>query len=662
MSFQLQTPEEEVKEYQSSYTLMYLSVLVLFFGLFSRLWYLQIYQGNEHRYSSEKNLVKKSTIYAPRGRILDREGRILVDNQAGFEAIITPQYAAKLEDTAAAVAPILNLQKDYILKRVRKEAKQNGKYRPVRIKENLNRDEVTRLSRLQLDHPGLDINMFIKRTYPLHENGAQFLGYVGEISERELPVLNRERSREERFEQGDIIGKTGLELHYDDRLRGKDGLKFIQVDAFGRETRLNTSGLFKAFREKIDAKAGRHLSLSIDADLQEAAYQAFNLNDRIGAAVAMDPSNGEILAWVNAPSFDPNNFTTGISNKLWKQLMNDPFRPLRNKVIQDHNPPGSTFKAVTALAAVNEGIVNESTTHHCNGKFRLGRKTYHCHLKHGHGQVNLFQALERSCNVFFYKIANQLGIDKIAKYARALGAGEKTGVDLAREIPGLIPDSEWKQKEIREEWQPGETLSNAIGQGYVLFTPLQLATVFSGIVNNGRVYQPHLVKRVLNENDEVVEEIQPKLLQDVRETASGDFKIQRKSFEMVKKGLMLVNNGDQGTARWWKVPGVEMAGKTGTAQLFNLSADQVFAKCEERPKKLRHHGWYVGYAPVERPKIVVAVLAEHSCHGSTGSAPVARDIIRAYMEKYYPEKVKTKKSLRQAKNQSLEMGELRLAN
>ena len=490
--------------------------------------------------------------------------------------------------------------------------------------------------------------MFIKRTYPFHENGAQVFGYVGEISERELPKLNEGKKISERFKQGDIIGKTGLEFKYDETLRGKDGLEFIQVDAFGRETRLNTKGLFSAFAAKKEAIPGKHLSLTIDADIQEAAYRAFNLNDKIGAAVALDPKTGEVLAWINAPSFDPNNFTTGISNKLWKQLINDPFKPLRNKVIQDHNPPGSTFKAITALAAIEKGVINAQTTHFCPGKIRLGRKTYHCHLRHGHGKVNLVQAIERSCNVFFYKVASQLGIDAIAKYARALGGGEKTGVDLNREISGLIPDSDWKLKQIREAWQPGETLSNAIGQGYILMTPLQLASIFSGIANEGIIYKPHLVKKVLNANDEVIQEINPEVIHDTTKKGTEKY-ISNKAFTWVKKGLFEVNNGDRGTAKWWKIPGVHIAGKTGTAQLFNLSTDQVYAKCEERPIKQRHHGWYVGFAPYEDPKIVVAVLAEHACHGSTGGAPVARDIIRAYMEKYYPEQVKTKRRIKQAK-------------
>jgi penicillin-binding protein 2 len=647
MSLHLRTPEEEVKEYSSQYKVIYAVVLVSGLLFFLRLWYLQVYEGNEHRYISERNLVKKSTIYAPRGRILDREGRILVDNQAGFEATITPQYATKLEETSKKIAPILNLPESRITKTVKKEARKNGKYRPVRIKENLSRDEVVRLSRLQLDHPGLNINMFIKRTYPFHENGAQVLGYVGEISEKELPKLNKGKSRKDRFKQGDIIGKSGLELTYDELLRGEDGLKFIQVDAFGRETRLNTKGLFGAFQSKEEAKPGNHLGLTIDADIQEAAYKAFNLNEKIGAAVALDPKSGEVLAWVNAPSYDPNNFTTGISNKLWKQLINDPFKPMINKVIQDHNPPGSTFKAVVALAGIEKGFITPNTTHHCPGKLRLGRKTYHCHLKYGHGKVNLTEALERSCNVFFYRVASQLGIDNIAHYARALGGGKKTGIDLKREIAGLIPDSEWKLKNIREAWQPGETLSNAIGQGYVLMTPLQLASVFSGIANDGIIYKPHIVKKVLNSEDQVIEEKQAEVLYDVRPKDSPSY-ISQKAFRMVKKGLWAVNNGEKGTAKWWKIPGVEIAGKTGTAQLFNLSSDQVFAKCEERPIKQRHHGWYVGFAPFDDPKIVVAVLAEHACHGSTGGAPVARDIIRAYMKKYFPEEIKSKKKFQQA--------------
>ncbi|MFK8139268.1 MAG: penicillin-binding protein 2 [Bdellovibrionales bacterium] len=644
MKFEVQASEEEVKEYLPRYKTLYITAGVIALIFCVRLWYLQIIQGDSFRYFSEKNLVKESTIYAPRGAILDREGRILVDNQPGFEISITPQYAMKLEETAESISKVINVPVKRILSKVKKGARQNGKFRPVRIKENLNREEVTRLARLQLDNPGLNINMFIKRTYPLHKNGAQYLGYVGEISKRELPRLNKGKIIADRFRQGDIIGKSGLELRYDETLRGEDGLKFIQVDALGRESRLNTTGIFEAFNETQEAKPGRNLILTIDADIQQAAYEAFNLNDRIGAAIAIDPRNGEILAWVNAPSFDPNNFTTGISRKLWSQLSNDPFKPLRNKVIQDHNPPGSTFKALVALAALEEGVINRATTHHCNGRMRLGRKTYHCHLKYGHGKVNIVQALERSCNVFFYRIANQLGIDKIAKYARAFGMGKKTGIDLKGEISGLIPDKEWKKKRFGEEWQPGETLSNAIGQGYVLATPLQLATSFGGLANRGKIYRPHIVKKIVNDQDIVEAKFEPELTKDLMK----DKIITKGPLDTVLEGLYQVNNGERGTAKWWKIPGVHMAGKTGTAQLFNLSADQVYAKCKERPMKQRHHGWYIGMAPAESPKIVVAVLAEHACAGSSGGAPVARDIIKSYMEKYHPELLETKKTRKQA--------------
>lgn len=645
MSDHLSTPEDEVKQFTSRYRLFYGFILLSGFIFFSRLWYLQIFKGEKFRYYSEKNLLKESEIYAPRGKIFDREGRILVDNLPGFEATITPQYALHLEDTAKEVSKVVHLPEQRIVQMVKTGAVKNGKFLPVRIKENLSRDEVARLERLQLDHPGLNINMFIKRTYPLHENAAQLVGYVREISKAELPKLNKNKPKGDRFRQGDIIGKRGLEFKYDDTLRGKDGLKFKQVDAFGRETTINTEGIFKAFLNTQEAISGKNLVLTIDKDLQEAAYHSFMDKDRIGAAVALDAKNGEVLAWVNSPSYDPNNFTTRISPKLWKKLSNDPFKPMLNKVIQTHHPPGSTFKAVVALAALEEGIITQNTTHTCLGKIVMGRRPFHCHIKHGHGAVNVVTALERSCNIFFYKVANQLGIDKIAKYAHALGIGLKTGVDLTGEKKGLMPTSDWKKQRFGEVWQPGENYTNGIGQGYIVTTPLQLAVSFSSIANKGPAFRPHLVKKVLDHNENVLEEKVPEVLlnpnQDIQE--NGKPLISKKNYAIVQKGLFDVANGERGTAKWWKIPNVPFAGKTGTAQFFSMNSDQVYSKCEEKPIQQRHHGWFVGYAPANDPKIVVSVFAEHGCHGSTGAVPIARDIMKAYIEKYYPELLKKNK-------------------
>jgi penicillin-binding protein 2 len=315
------------------------------------------------------------------------------------------------------------------------------------------------------------------------------------------------------------------------------------------------------------------------------------------------------------------------------------------KVIQDHYAPGSTFKAITALAGLQEKQITKNTTVFCPGFFKFGRRTYHCHQKYGHGSVNVVQALERSCDVFFYKLGLSLGIDKMAEYARALGLGTRTGINLVNEVPGLVPTTEWKKKTFGEDWQPGENLSNAIGQGFFLTTALQIAQAFSSFANLGPVYQPHFVKKILDIDGKVLKEIKPELKFDpVTGMNTENLKIDPANYKIIKEGLWMVGNGPQGTARWLKVPGIEMSGKTGTVQLFTLTADQVFADCKSRPIKQRHHGWYVTYAPSNDPEIVVAVLAEHACSGSGGAGPIARDIVKAYMEKYHPEKLAVTKA------------------
>lgn len=642
MNQYISTSEEEVKEYLQRYPYLYIIVALVGFIFLLRLSYLQLIKGDELRYFSEKNLLKLEKIQAPRGRILDRNGVVLVDNLPGFEVLIIPQFATQLEKTADAISPILDITATNILKMVKKGRVQNGIYRPVRIKDNLSRDEVARLELLRLDHPGLKINMFIKRSYPYTETGAQLYGYVGEISKRLLPTLNKNRPEDKKFRQGDIIGKGGLESSFDEDLRGTDGMDFVQVDAFGRYANFRDSSILQSFQQRQESIAGRNLVLTIDADIQKAAYESMISNQRIGAVVALDPNNGEVLAWVNGPSFDPNEFATGVSQKVWSKLTNDPYKPLRNKVVQDHVPPGSTFKAITAIAALEEKVVNTNTTIHCPGKIKFGRKVYHCHLKHGHGAVNIFQALEQSCDVFFYRVSMQLGIDKIAKYAKALGMGKKTGIDIIGEIPGLVPTTQWKEDRIGEAWQPGENLSNSIGQGFLLATPLQMATVYAGLANNGLIYKPHLVKEILDSDNKKLWQAKFEVLKD--NSKDEEAKISRATFDVINKGLWMVSNGDRGTAKWLKVPGIEMAGKTGTVQLFSLNADQVFARCDARPMKQRHHGWFVTYAPAAAPKIVVAVLAEHACSGSGGAGPIARDTVHAFMKKYYPDSLlQTKK-------------------
>lgn len=632
---------EETKEYLPRFNILYILVAVTTAIFFMRLWYLQVLQGTELREFSERNRIKEEKILAPRGMILDREGRVLVDNEPGFEAVITPQYSSRLEATAKELAPLIGLTSEAILKKVQRSRVQNGPFKPVKVKENLSRDEVARVERIRLDNPGLEVNMSVRRSYRLQENSAQLFGYVGEISKAELPKRNRGRENDPKFQQGDWVGKSGLEEIYDPVVRGKDGSSFVQVDAHGREINTSrkesSSQIFKGIEEVEDATPGDGLQLTIDRDLQEATFEAFNKSDRIGGAVAMNPNNGEVLAWVNAPSFDPNEFSKGISPKIWSALVNDPFKPLRNKVIQDHTPPGSTFKAIVALAGLQEGVINKNSTFFCPGVLKFGKRPYHCHQKEGHGSVNVTQALERSCDVFFYKVGLELGIDRIAKYARSLGIGSKTEIKMNNEVAGLMPTTDWKKKALGEEWQPGENLSNAIGQGFILTTPLQMALAFAGIATSGAVYQPFVVKRVLGKKGEIIEETQPVLKRHIVDGLNSEVKVSKENLDLVREGLHLVVQGDRGTAGRIRIPGFELAGKTGTVQLFTISADQIFSKCHNRPKSQRHHGWFVGFAPFEKPEIVVAVLAEHSCSGSRGAAPVAHDMMLAYFKKYHPQ-------------------------
>ena len=640
MATYLSNPEQEAKEYMPRYRWLYGLVAVSFFIIFCRLWYLQIIRGSILREFSEKNRIKETSITAPRGVILDRNGAVLVDNLPGFVTTISPQYAKNLTETAETVSKILKIPADKIVRTVTRSKFQNGPFFPVKIKDNLSLEEVFQLKLVRLNNPGLEVTETIVRNYPLEGNGAQLFGYVGEISKRQLPILNGTRKPDQDlFRQGDIIGKSGLEQSYDEELRGHDGVSFLEVDARGRElSRGNTNvtrvlGAITRFRP---SDPGYNIQLTIDKDVQEAAFKALNGTGRIGSLVAVTPQ-GEVISWVNSPSYNPNEFATGISNELWQQLVNDRFRPMINKAIQDHHSPGSTFKPIVAIAALQEKAISPQTTFFCPGYFQFGRKRYHCGAEKGHGRVNIFQALERSCNVFFYKLGSQLGIDKIAKYATAFGIGNKSGIELLNEVPGLMPTTEWKKQNRGEEWQPGENLSNAIGQGYILTTPLQMALAYSAIGTNGLLFKPYVVKKITGPDGQVLNENFPLQVSVLNSTSKGPVTVSDENFAIVREGMRLVVNGANGTARASQIREVQMAGKTGTSQLFSFSADQVYSKCINKPLTQRHHGWFVGFAPFDRPVITVAVLAEHGCSGSGGAAPVVKEVVHAYLKKYHPE-------------------------
>ena len=627
--------EQDAKEYSPRYRLLYglvgFTVVVFFF----RLWFLQIINGTELRTFSEQNSIKETRIGAPRGIIYDRNGEILVENLPGFEATVYPQYLSDMQGTSAAIGHALNMPPAVVLDTIKKSKKINGPFRPVKIKDNLTRSEIFNIEILKHDYSGVDIKDNVVRAYPMKEDGAQLFGYVGEISKRQLDVVNEKYTGKFKFQQGDLIGKAGLEEVLDLYLRGKDGSSVQQVDARGREAS-KSSKLLGEISGITPATPGNNVILTLDKDIQEAAYKAFAGAGRIGGVVAMK-SNGEVLAWVSSPSYDPNEFSTGISAQLWSKLINDPDRPLRNKVIQDHNSPGSTFKPLMATAALGEGIVTPSTVISCPGSMRFGNRVYHDHLKGGEGSIVITQAIERSSNIFFYKMGIALGIERMFKYCDMLGIGRKTEIELQGERSGLMPSAEWKKNTIGEEWQPGENLSVAIGQGFVLTTPLQMAVAYNAIGSYGKVVKPFVVKKILSPDNKIIKEFEPVVMRDLGD-ASQPFHVKKEVFDTVKEGMRMVVNGEHGTARRGAhLNYVELAGKTGTSQVMGFSADQIYVKCDSRPKHQRHHGWFIGYALADNPEIAFGILAEHACGGATAAAPVAREIVATYVAKYHPE-------------------------
>jgi len=640
---------DEAKEYWDRYRLFYTLLVLTMFTFVVRLWYLQIFSGAELRDFSDKNRLKEVKIPAPRGLMLDRNGEILVQNLLGFEAVVLPQYIEDMDGLTQAIGPILAMEPERIKQRINRGKRVNGPFSSVRLKEGLSREEVVRLKKLRLDLPGLEIRETILRNYPLKENGAQLFGYVGEISKKQLPKLNRDYQGKLVFSQGDVIGKSGLEETLELSIRGQDGVSLVQVDAHGRETMSSTSPtLYSESLKNLEPTSGQHAVLTLDKDLQEAAWKSIQTHQRIGGLIAMK-TNGEILAWASAPSFDPNELSTSISAQTWSKLVNDPFKPLRNKVIQDHASPGSTFKPLMALAALQEGEIKENTVVHAPGVFYFGRRPYHDHNKGGHGYITVYEAIERSSNVFFYKMGIALGVDRMFNYMSLLGIGSRTGVELKLEVPGLMPNSKWKKDNIGEEWQPGENLSTAIGQGFVTSTLIQLAVAYNAIATEGLVVKPFVVRRIVDMDGKTLKESYPQILRNLQERQSNGVQITKRNFEIVKEGMRRVANGGGGTARFWKIPGVEFAGKTGTAQVMNFSADQIYSNCTSRPIHQRHHGWFIGYAPAQNPEITIAVLAEHSCHGNTGAVPLFRDVAQAYFQKYHPDVIEAGRKLAKVK-------------
>lgn len=587
-----------------------LCVVVAFSILFMRLFYLQVMKGEEFIRLSENNSIRLESIVAPRGLIFDADGELLVDNRPSFDLRIIPRNAKPLEETLEKLARYTNIPAEELMQEIRTR---NGlsSYKPVLLKQDIGRDAMASVEVHKFDLPGVVMEIRPVRHYINGQHAAHLIGYLGEINAKELQSGDFSDCK-----GGDFIGRFGAEKTYEDLLRGKRG---------GRQVEVNVKGqVVKALRT-VSAKPGRNLYLSLDNSLQRKAEEL--LQDQVGAVVAMDPMTGYILVMASNPTFDQNAFVSGMSREEWKALTSNPGYPMTNRVIQAEYPPASTYKIVTATAGLEEGVIDLRTTHHCPGYYAFGDRVFRCWKKGGHGEVNVVRAIAESCDVFFYKVGEEVGVDKLASYARMCGLGKQTGINLDNEGRGLIPTSEWKKRRIGESWQKGETLNVSIGQGFNLTTPLQMLVLTSAIANNGTLYKPQVVRHMETADGIKIKNIKP--------VVTGTLSINPQTMDIVKRGLWEAVNTLKGTARGIKLKQYSISGKTGTAQLVSRQETEDGVEIDEEDLSAHHksHAWFVAYAPSEAPRIAVAIIVEHGEHGSTAAAPIAKQVIKTYLEK-----------------------------
>ena len=582
-------------------------VLAAFAILLLRLIYIQVLRGEEYRLLSLNNRIRLQSIDPPRGLIYDRNGHVLVENRPSFDVDITMKDAGNVEETVKKVAKHLNVSHEELMLKLT-SSKGISAYKPILLKQDIGRNALASIEAHKYDLPGIAVNVKLRRHYLNVQDAAHLIGYLSEISPEELAAQKYPGRR-----RGDFIGKFGAEKAYENYLRGTRG---------GRQVEVNANGQVVRILKTVAAKPGQNIYLTIDHALQKKAESL--LRGVAGAAVAMEPGSGRILALASSPSFDQNFFAVGMSHDQWDTLISNPFRPMENKAIQGEYPPGSTYKIITAMAGLEEGVIDENTQVFCPGFYRFGNRTYRCWKKGGHGQVEILKAITESCDVYFYKVGELLGVDRLAWYAKASGLGFPTGINLDKEAKGLIPTAAWKKRRIGIPWQRGETLSVAIGQGFNLATPLQMAGMTAAIASGGTRYKPIIMESIKTPDGRGLYQSEPQVI--------GKVPVSERTLGLLKTGLWAVVNSDHGTARGSRLADIEISGKTGTSQVISRKKDDTRSE-EERPAHLRPHAWFVAYAPSENPVIAVAVLIEHGEHGSSAAAPVARELIKAYLRK-----------------------------
>lgn len=592
-------PETEFGDLHRRLFILRVGLLLVVVLLGLRLWHLQVLEGPYYRDLSENNRTRLVLLEPARGLIYDRHGVLLANNVPSFSLYVMLEDVKDRDVLIQQLTDLLGL--DPVL--VRKKMMTKGsKLLPRKIKDRMTLRDATLVESHRLDMPGVMIQVESQRNYPGGMTAAHLLGYVGEISADQL-----EKPEFIDLHQGSIVGQYGVEKSFDRHMRGMAGQKSVEVDALGHEKKASVV-------ER--PQAGNDLYLTIDVRLQKVAEDL--LGEEQGAIVALDPTSGDILAMASRPGFDPNVLSRELTAKQWVEIVQDEGRPLNNRASQGQYPPGSTFKIPMAVAALETRTMSPSSTVFCNGGYQFGKRLYHDWKASGHGYVDLHNALVHSCDVYFYTIGQRMGIDVMAEFGKDFGLGKATGVELPSERSGIMPSTAWKQKAKNEQWLPGETISAAIGQGYVTVTPLQMASLVGTVANDGVSYRPRLVQAVMDRASGN--------LQELPAVPRGKLNAKPETFRVIKNALADVVT--KGTATKAKSSLVTIGGKTGTAQVAALRTGPE----ENIPKKFRDHAWFVAFAPVESPKIAVAVLAEHMGHGGAAAAPLAKEVIETYMK------------------------------
>ena len=578
-------------------------IVLVFAGLAAGFWWLQVVQYDKYLQHAEDNHQRTLVLSAPRGAVLDRDGRVLAENRNSLNITLSREQAEDLEGTVALLADLSGVPLSE-LRAIVERHRRDPPFRPVVLIRDAAFDQVAAVAAHARELPGIYVQELPVRFYPAGEVAAHIVGYVGEVSEAQMATPEFEGVR-----RGAIVGKSGIERNYNRLLMGRDGARRVVVDNVGREIRV--------LDERLPLE-GRQIQLTLDYDLQEAAEDAFGDAGFNGSAVFLDPRSGEILALVSRPAYDPNVFARGIDSETWGRLNRDRLRPLNHRALQGRYSPGSTFKVAMAVAALEEGVVTPDFRVACRGGRFVHRRFFRCHSTHG--SVDMREALEKSCNSYFYALGEKMEIDQIHKWGTALGLGELSGVDLPHEVRGLMPSTAWKRDRRGERWYPGETISVAIGQGAVSVTPISLAVMMATVANGGTRVTPHLLAAV-NEG-QGFERVR-------RPVPRSRVSISPATLDVVTEGLWFVVNR-AGTGRRGRIYGRDVMGKTGTAQVISLQGRAAAAGSSEQD--LRDHGWFVFAAPAGAPEIAGAVFGEHNEHGYL-SAPIARHVLETYFAK-----------------------------